>query len=125
LAAQLKPLRPSSRPCAPRRPMPRRCAHSQGATGTVNDAAFTQDGRRLLAACGDKRIMTWNFASGQPGHTLTGHAGGVLCVAASALDAAVAVSAGEDRCVKVSRVGGGFVSWERVCKAGAQVARQG
>lgn len=85
-------------------------APPQGASGTVNDVAFTQDGRRLLAACGDKRILSWNFQSGQPGHTLTGHAGGVLSVACSMLDASVAVSVGEDRCVKVGgsmRHGGG------------------
>ncbi|GBF89014.1 hypothetical protein Rsub_01513 [Raphidocelis subcapitata] len=79
-----------------------------GAAGTVNDVAFTQDGRRLLAACGDKRIVTWAFGSAQPGHTLTGHGGGVLAVSCSPLDAAVAVSAGEDRCVKVWDLQRGF-----------------
>ncbi|KAI8474215.1 MAG: WD40-repeat-containing domain protein [Monoraphidium minutum] len=79
-----------------------------GAGGTVNDAAFTQDGRRLLAACADKRLLLWNFQSGRPEHTLTGHGGGVVCVAASALDAAAAVSAGEDRCVKVWDLHRGF-----------------
>ncbi|KIY91949.1 hypothetical protein MNEG_16014 [Monoraphidium neglectum] len=79
-----------------------------GAAGTVNDAAFTQDGRRLLAACGDKRILSWSFESGRQEHTLTGHGGGVLCVACSALDASVAVSAGEDRCVKVWDLQRGF-----------------
>jgi hypothetical protein len=80
----------------------------QGADGVVNDAAFTQDGRRLLAACGDKRILCWDFDTARSRHTLTGHGGAVLCVAASALDASVAVSAGEDRCVKARRysVGG-------------------
>lgn len=87
----------------------------QGAAGVVNDAAFTADGARLLAACGDARIVTWSRASGQPGHTLTGHGGGVTCVAASALDAAVAVSAGDDRCVKVWDLHRGFAVRSLLC----------
>jgi hypothetical protein len=69
--------------------------------------------------------VTWSFGSGQPGHTLTGHGGGVVAVAASALDAAVAVSAGEDRCIKVGAgLEGGFGEGVQV-QAGAGARTRG
>jgi WD40 repeat protein len=33
--------------------------------GSVNDVSFSSDGRRLLGAGGDKRLLVWNTASGQ------------------------------------------------------------
>lgn len=67
----------------------------------MNDVSFSSDGRRLLGAGGDKRLLVWNTATGQVVHTLTGHTNAVSCVSCSPLDEAAAVSAGEDRCLKV------------------------
>ncbi|KAF6246115.1 hypothetical protein COO60DRAFT_1230453 [Scenedesmus sp. NREL 46B-D3] len=36
-----------------------------GMLGSVNDVSFSSDGRRLLGAGGDKRLLVWNTASGQ------------------------------------------------------------
>jgi hypothetical protein len=69
--------------------------------GSVNDVAYTSDARRLLGAGGDKRLLVWNAVTGQVVHTLTGHTNAVGCVCCSPLDEASAVSAGEDRCIKV------------------------
>lgn len=55
--------------------------------GTVNDLAYTCDGRRLLGAGADKRLLLWDAGSGQTRHTLTGHTDAVTCVVTSPLDA--------------------------------------
>lgn len=39
----------------------------QGILGSVNDVSFTSDGRRLVGAGGDKRLLVWNTATGQVG----------------------------------------------------------
>lgn len=77
------------------------CSWAQGLLGSVNDVSFSSDGRLLLGAGGDKRLLVWSTATGQVVHTLTGHTNAVSCVSCSPLDEAVAISAGEDRCLKV------------------------
>lgn len=37
----------------------------QGLLGSANDVAFSSDGRRLLGAGGDKRLLVWNTGTGQ------------------------------------------------------------
>lgn len=91
-------------PCYPRFPS------SQGLLGSVNDVSFTSDGRRLMGAGGDKRLLVWNTATGQVVQTLTGHMNAVSCVCCSPLDETMAVSAGEDRCLKVNKVVTFFLS---------------
>jgi hypothetical protein len=44
---------------------PAAAAAVQGLLGSVNDVSFSSDGRRLLGAGGDKRLLVWNTASGQ------------------------------------------------------------
>ncbi|KAF8066392.1 ATG16 [Scenedesmus sp. PABB004] len=87
----------------------------QGMQGSVNDVAFNADGRRLLGAGSDKRLLVWNTHGGQVVHTLTGHANAVSCVAASPLDEGLAVSAGEDRCLKVWDLVRGYASRSIPC----------
>lgn len=86
-----------------------------GLLGSANDVSFSADGRRLLGAGGDKRLLVWNTATGQVLHTLTGHTNAVSCVSCSPLDESVAVSAGEDRCLKVWDLTRGYSSRSLPC----------
>jgi autophagy-related protein 16 len=87
----------------------------QGIMGAVNDVAFTSDGRKLLGAGGDKRLLLWHVHSGQVAHTLTGHTNVVTCCACSVTQEAVAVSAGDDRCLKLWDLAKGYCSRSIPC----------
>eukprot|EP00775_Hariotina_reticulata_P003175 gene3175-3453_t len=87
----------------------------QGVLGSVNDVTFTSDGRRLVGAGGDKRLLVWNTATGQVVHTLTGHTNAVSCVSCSPMEESTAVSAGEDRCLKVWDLNRGYSSRSLPC----------
>jgi WD40 repeat protein len=52
-----------------------------GHTGYVRAAVFSQDGRRIVSAGGDKTIKIWNTENGQEIRTISGHTDGVNSVA--------------------------------------------
>lgn len=74
----------------------------------VNDVAFTSDGQRILGAGSDKRILVWDVHGGQARQTLTGHSQAVTSVCCSPLDATVAVTASEDRSLKIWDLARGY-----------------
>lgn len=83
--------------------------------GTVNDVAYTCDGRLLLGAGADKRILLWGAGSGQVRHTLTGHTDAVTCVVANPMDAASTVSCSADRAIKLWDLQRGYASRSIPC----------
>ena len=70
--------------------------HGHG--GTVNQAAYSPDGKRVITAADDKLAIIWDAASGKPVATLSGHAGGVYAAGFSP-DGRLAATGGEDDCV--------------------------
>ena len=68
--------------------------------GAVTDACYSCDGRRLVGAMGDARLLVWEAASGQLRHALTGHNGAVVAARCYPLDPGWCASAGEDRTLK-------------------------
>jgi WD40 repeat protein len=78
---------------------------SDGAV-VINDAAFSADGRRLVAACNDNLIRIWDSGTGVLLGVLAGHAARVETAAFSA-DGARVVSAAADGTVRVWDAGSG------------------
>src|SRR5262249_4651215 len=62
--------------------------------------AFSPDGRRLVSACFDRRLIVWDALTGQRLRTLEGHDGVVLGVAFTP-DGLRLASVGQDKTVRV------------------------
>lgn len=72
----------------------------KGHSWTIEDVAFSHNGKYLATASADKTAIIWDVASGKQLHTLKGHGDAVLAVAFSPNDAKLA-TASADKTVKV------------------------
>src|SRR5690348_12433039 len=78
----------------------------RGHEGSVWDAAWSPDAKRIASASSDKTVQVWNAAGGGTLYTYTGHADSVYAVAWSPNGGRIA-SASFDKTVQVWDAGGG------------------
>ncbi|CAK9204593.1 unnamed protein product [Sphagnum troendelagicum] len=73
----------------------------RGCLGSVLDLALSHDDTMVLAASADHKLYLWEVQSGRIRHTLTGHAEKVCAVDYSKASNRRAVSAAQDRTIKI------------------------
>jgi WD40 repeat protein len=100
-AAAASPLPTTATITTPTRLLPVATYAGGAIMGAVADAGYSCDGRRLVGAMGDGRLLVWESATGQLRHALTGHTAAVVAAACYPLDPGWCVSAGEDRALKL------------------------
>lgn len=79
-----------------------------GAHEGLNGVVFTSDGKLVLGADSKAAVRVWEPATGRLRLSLTGHAGKVMAVDASATDPGTVVSCAADRTIKVWGLERGF-----------------
>ncbi len=81
-------------------PVPGLAAVLPGHADSVTGVVFTEDGKTLVTAGQDRRIILWDPATKKPRGTIGGHSLGILAVAVSR-DGRFLATAGYDRKIKI------------------------